>query len=234
MCSTSTPGGCSCVRFWTSGAGLGGGRCRPPSRRRPGRHAWEDGGPEDRLVLSTVLLRLPKRRRAALVLRFWADLSVEQVAEILDCPIGTVKSLTARGLADLRAQLGDALLEFGRPGSGRGVMREVRDIAARMLAGPEPPLRPSRRGARHRPAGFAAAPGLAGQRRRGWSGAGHRPGRGRAGAPADPAGARGRSRWRRRRLPVARAAASPRSADGGGPARGGAGRVHQRPARHLQ
>jgi RNA polymerase sigma-70 factor (sigma-E family) len=90
-----------------------------PSGVEPDRTPWEDCGPEDRLVLSTVLLRLPKRRRAALVLRFWADLSVEQVAEILDCPIGTVKSLTARGLADLRAELGDSLVEFGRrPGSG--------------------------------------------------------------------------------------------------------------------
>ena len=33
----------------------------------------------------------------------------DQVAEILDCPPGTVKSLTARGLADLRAQLGNVL-----------------------------------------------------------------------------------------------------------------------------
>jgi len=83
------------------------------------RSRWEDAGPEDRLVLSTVLLRLPKRRRAVLVLRFWADLSVEQVAEILDCPIGTVKSLTARGLADLRALLGDTLTDLGPTLRGR-------------------------------------------------------------------------------------------------------------------
>ena len=89
-----------------------------PSSIELDRAQWEDGGPEDRHVLSAGLLRLPKRRRAALVLRFWADLSVEQVAEILDCPIGTVKSLTARGLAELRAELGEALVEFGRPGSG--------------------------------------------------------------------------------------------------------------------
>jgi DNA-directed RNA polymerase specialized sigma24 family protein len=30
--------------------------------------------------------------RAVLVLRFWADLPVEQVADILDRPLGTVKS----------------------------------------------------------------------------------------------------------------------------------------------
>lgn len=68
----------------------------------------EDRGAEERVVLRDALLRLPRRRRAVLVLRFWADLSVEQVAEILGCPTGTVKSLTARGLADLRAALGDS------------------------------------------------------------------------------------------------------------------------------
>lgn len=69
---------------------------------------WEDGGADDRVTLRAALLGLPKRRRAVLVLRYWADLSVEQVAEILDCPPGTVKSLTARALADLRARLGVA------------------------------------------------------------------------------------------------------------------------------
>ena len=69
----------------------------------------EDGGAEDRVVLRAALLSLPKRRRAVLVLRFWADLSIDQVAEIMQCPPGTVKSLTARGLADLRDRLGDRL-----------------------------------------------------------------------------------------------------------------------------
>jgi len=71
-----------------------------------------DSGADERVVLRTALLRLPRRRRAVLVLRFWADLSVEQVAEILDCPTGTVKSQTARGLAELRSLLGDALVEL--------------------------------------------------------------------------------------------------------------------------
>jgi DNA-directed RNA polymerase specialized sigma24 family protein len=38
-----------------------------------------------------------------LVLRYVADLSVDQVAETLGCSTGTVKSQTARGLASLRA-----------------------------------------------------------------------------------------------------------------------------------
>jgi RNA polymerase sigma factor (sigma-70 family) len=51
------------------------------------------------------LLRLPERQRAALVLRFYEDLTEVQIAEVLGCPFGTVKSLVSRGLARLRGEL---------------------------------------------------------------------------------------------------------------------------------
>ena len=54
------------------------------------------------------LQRLPHRQRAALVLRFYLDLSEADVAERLGCRPGTVKSATARGLAALRADLSEA------------------------------------------------------------------------------------------------------------------------------
>ena len=56
----------------------------------------------DRLLLMTALAELPPRQRACVVLRFYDDLSVEAVAEVLGCRIGTVKSQTARGLDALR------------------------------------------------------------------------------------------------------------------------------------
>ena len=77
---------------------------------------WHDRGPEERMVLRTALLRLSNRRRAVLVLRFWADLSVDQVADVLRCPVGTVKSQTARGLAELREILGGHLDDLASPG----------------------------------------------------------------------------------------------------------------------
>ena len=43
---------------------------------------------------------------AVLILRYWDDLSEREVAEILRCPIGTVKSTTSRGVAELRNLLG--------------------------------------------------------------------------------------------------------------------------------
>jgi RNA polymerase sigma-70 factor (sigma-E family) len=66
-----------------------------------------DVGPDltERLHLLALLDRLPAKRRAVLVLRFLDDLGVEETAEIVGCSPGTVKTHTARGLADLRALL---------------------------------------------------------------------------------------------------------------------------------
>jgi RNA polymerase sigma-70 factor (sigma-E family) len=52
--------------------------------------------------LKQALLTLPTRQRAALVLRYYEDLSEHQIAEILRCRPGTVKSLLSRGLATLQ------------------------------------------------------------------------------------------------------------------------------------
>ena len=49
--------------------------------------------------------RLPEKYRTALALRFYADMSEAQMAEHLDCPPGTVKSLVSRGLDLLRKEL---------------------------------------------------------------------------------------------------------------------------------
>lgn len=56
--------------------------------------------------LVTALAQLPPRMRAAVVLRHVHDLSVDEVARMLQCDPGTVKSQTARGLGKLRARLG--------------------------------------------------------------------------------------------------------------------------------
>lgn len=56
-------------------------------------------------AMHAVLLRLPERQRAAIVLRFYEDLSDVQTAEILRCSPGTVRSLVTRGMKTLRQAL---------------------------------------------------------------------------------------------------------------------------------
>ena len=57
--------------------------------------------------LLATLATLPPGQRAAIVLRYWEDLPEAEVAEILGCSVGTVKSSASRGLARLRAAIGD-------------------------------------------------------------------------------------------------------------------------------
>jgi len=57
---------------------------------------------ERQLVL---LMALPPRQRAVVVLRFWEDFSVEQTAQALGIATGTVKSQTAEALKTLRISL---------------------------------------------------------------------------------------------------------------------------------
>ena len=53
------------------------------------------------------LHRLPRRQREVLVLRYYADLSEQQIATVLGISPGTVKRHAHRGLCALRAALGD-------------------------------------------------------------------------------------------------------------------------------
>ncbi|MFI1997047.1 SigE family RNA polymerase sigma factor [Actinoplanes sp. NPDC020271] len=59
---------------------------------------------EQRDQLRRALDALPARQRAAVVLRFYEDLSEQDTARALGCSVGTVKSLSSRGLQTLRKQ----------------------------------------------------------------------------------------------------------------------------------
>jgi RNA polymerase sigma-70 factor (sigma-E family) len=56
----------------------------------------------ERRDLWTALGRLPRRQRAAVVLRYYEGLSEHETADVLGCTVGTVKSSTSRALAKLR------------------------------------------------------------------------------------------------------------------------------------
>ena len=52
--------------------------------------------------LLKVLSSLKKKVRTVLVLRYFQDLSIKEIASIVDCPEGTVKSRISSGLKELR------------------------------------------------------------------------------------------------------------------------------------
>lgn len=88
-------------------------RRRPWVRREqcsevlPDRAAAADAPEQDDLdgELLAALRELPPRMRAAVVLRHVEDRTVDEVADLLNCSTGTVKSQTARGLDKLRTAL---------------------------------------------------------------------------------------------------------------------------------
>jgi RNA polymerase sigma-70 factor (sigma-E family) len=61
--------------------------------------------PELRLTMMDALGRLPARDRAIVILRYFEDYSVEQVADVLEIPANVVKSQTRRSLVKLREVL---------------------------------------------------------------------------------------------------------------------------------
>ena len=55
----------------------------------------------------TALAELPDRQRAAIVLRYYADLSEEQIAHSLGCSVGAARNLVFRAMETLRSRIGE-------------------------------------------------------------------------------------------------------------------------------
>jgi RNA polymerase sigma-70 factor (sigma-E family) len=69
---------------------------------RPGAQPDDTGAVDSRDQLLRLLRQLPPRQRAAIVLRYWEELSEAQTAQAMGCSPGTVKSVTSRGMRRLR------------------------------------------------------------------------------------------------------------------------------------
>lgn len=59
------------------------------------------------------LATLPRQQRAAVVLRYYEDLSDTEIAEVLGCAVGTVRGYISRALATLRTEWSPAISATG-------------------------------------------------------------------------------------------------------------------------
>lgn len=94
------------VNTWASWS-LRKWRAERPATVVPDRPAPDDVATEVvvRVAVREALGSLTDRQRAVFVLRVFDDLSEAQVAKVLDCAIGTVKSTMSQALAKLRADV---------------------------------------------------------------------------------------------------------------------------------
>lgn len=89
--------------------------------RRVRQHLGGVQAAEETDVAAAVAVRqavavLPHRQRAAVVLRYYADLSVADAAQVMGCAPGTVQALTHQAIVNLRGRggLGDEEVVGGR------------------------------------------------------------------------------------------------------------------------
>jgi RNA polymerase sigma-70 factor (ECF subfamily) len=74
-------------------------------RERPVQRLIEPGPEPDRTDLTGALAALPERYREVVVLHYFADLSVDEIATVLSVPVGTIKSRLSRARAAMAAHL---------------------------------------------------------------------------------------------------------------------------------
>ena len=88
-------------------------RRRGAERRALDRYRLVDGqhaGPPDAadvITIRSAIRALPTRQRTAVVLRYYTDLPVDEVAALMGCAPGTVKALTSQALHRLRSVVGE-------------------------------------------------------------------------------------------------------------------------------
>lgn len=59
----------------------------------------------DRLDLITELDKLPQKYKDVIVLKYFDDLTIKEIANVLDIPIGTARTNLYRGLENLRKSM---------------------------------------------------------------------------------------------------------------------------------
>ncbi|MGH2753282.1 MAG: SigE family RNA polymerase sigma factor [Actinomycetota bacterium] len=76
--------------------------------------AWDPERHETSRIVLEAVRKLPERQRACVVLRYFEDLSEADIADALDCAVGTVKSQLSKARAKLERELQITLERNGR------------------------------------------------------------------------------------------------------------------------
>ncbi len=77
---------------------------------------------DNRDLLDHLLRALPRQQRIAIVLRYYLDLSDQQIADELNCSLGAVRTYVSRGVATLRASRSSSAEPF-QPDSEPNTLR---------------------------------------------------------------------------------------------------------------
>ena len=109
----------SAVRPWLVKIAI---NCAYAQRRRQGKVVYLDDLPQEPAApeprecdgLWEAVSALPRDRRAAVVLFYYEDMSVEQIAKCLGVPQGTVKSRLSRARKQLKEMLQEQEGEYGQ------------------------------------------------------------------------------------------------------------------------
>jgi len=106
-------------------------------RERPVTRFLEDAPEPDRTDLREALATIPRAYREVIVLHYLADLPVDEVAAILEVPVGTVKSRLSRGREALKGLLDDVeappLSQVERRAGAIKTRRRVAQAAAALV-----------------------------------------------------------------------------------------------------
>ncbi|MGR5904670.1 sigma-70 family RNA polymerase sigma factor [Bacillus paranthracis] len=57
------------------------------------------------MILGEIILKVPEEQRAVLILSYYHDMQQKEIAEVLDIPVGTVKSRLHNGIKKLKQLL---------------------------------------------------------------------------------------------------------------------------------
>lgn len=68
-------------------------------------HPWRDDANEVHVAAAEAVAALPFERRVVIVLHYWLDYSLLEIAEVLGLPVGTVMSRLSRARTELRESM---------------------------------------------------------------------------------------------------------------------------------